>query len=396
MRALIPNHLEIFWRAFTRNAKLAQTLPNVRTAEDLCGKRVLLRAPLNVPIRDGKVASDYRLKSILPTIEYLRDVGARIVIVGHSGRDPKLSLQPVCEELNKYVPAMFVSDVVGNLAEKAVAHISDGEILMLENLRSNPGEQANDEAFSRALAKLGDVYVNDAFAVCHREHASIVGVPKYLPHYAGLQLVREVEELTKALAPRKSSLFILGGAKFETKRPLIEKFLATYDVLFIGGAIANDFFRAMGHSVGVSATSKDVSGLTDVLENPKVVLPVDVVVSKGKQSRVTTIDKVQSDEYISDVGPKTLVLLREYSRKAKYILWNGPLGDVDLGYISGTEELAKIVAENDAESIVGGGDTVAAIARLDLFDQLAFLSTGGGAMLQFLADETLPGIEALR
>lgn len=396
MRALIPHHLEPFWRAFTKNASVSsKSLPSVQSAGNLRGKRVFLRAGVNMPVKNGKVTNDFRLLSMLPTVKFLRESGARTIVTGHIGREPELSLRPVCEELNKHVPAMFVSDTVGESAKQAVGKLSDGEILMLENLRSHPGELGNTDAFARALAALGDVYVNDAFEVCHREHASIVGVPKHLPHFAGLQLLREVEALTNALLPVKPSLFVLGGAKFETKKPLIEKFLSIYDTLFIGGAIANDFFSAMGYSVGISATSKDARGLTDILGSPNILLPIDVVVSKGKKSRITTVDKVSDDEYISDIGPETLNLLRERVASAKYILWNGPLGDMDIGYVSGTEALAEAIASADAESIVGGGDTVASIARLNLSDRLSFLSTGGGSMLQFLADETLPGIRAL-
>lgn len=388
--------LETFWRAFTKNANKSIALPSVEHAPSLRGKRVLLRSALNVPVKDGRVTNDYRIRSLLPTVEYLRNAGARVIVMGHIGRDPKLTLRPVCEEMNKHVPIMFISDVVGDGAKRAAAGLSDGEVLMLENLRSHPGERGNTEAFARALASLGDVYVNEAFAVSHREHASIVGVPRHLPHYAGIQLVREVHELTRALAPRSPSLFVLGGAKFETKKPLVEKFLTTYDTLFVGGAIANDFFAAMGYSIGVSATSKDARGLTDILGNPSLLIPVDVVVTKGNESRTTAVDDVRPDEYISDVGPKSLALVRERVQRAKYILWNGPLGDMDIGYTGGTETLAKDIAETDAESIIGGGDTVAAIARLNLSDRFTFLSTGGGAMLKFLADETLPGLEVLR
>ena len=396
MQVSMPQHLGISWRSFIPGIKSPTTLPLLEDMGDLRGKRVMVRASLNVPVKDGRVVDDYRLRAVLPIIEYLRAAGARTILVGHIGRDPKLSLRPVCEELNKHVPAMFISDVVGDMAKEAANAIKDGEVLMLENLRSHPGERGNTDAFARELAAFADVYVNDAFAVCHRAHASIVSVPRHLPHFAGPQLTREVKELARALTPKAPSIFILGGDKFQTKKPLIEKFLTIYDTLFIGGAIANDFFNAMGYSVGVSESSKILPEITGLVGKPNILRPVDVYAYKDGKARVTTVDAVESAEYIAEIGPETLELLEGHIARARDVLWNGPLGDIGLGYGKGTEGAAKAIAASQAESIIGGGDTVAAIARLDLEDKFTFISTGGGAMLQFLANETLPGIEALQ
>jgi phosphoglycerate kinase len=273
--------------------------------------------------------------------------------------------------------------------------LQDGEVLLIENVRQHDGETSNDMEFARALAELADVFVNDDFAASHRAHASLHAICSLLPSYAGINFMREYTELSKVMDPESPSLFILGGAKFETKMPLVEKYLSIYDYIFIGGALANDFFKAKGYGVGTSLVS-DVS-LQDspLLSNPKILLPVDVTAVRNEVPRVTEPIAVQEDESILDVGPKTIEMLASYIKQAKTILWNGPMGNYESGFQKETLACAQLIAEAEAYTVVGGGDTVAAIESLQCEDKYSFLSTAGGAMLTFLEDGTLPALDAL-
>lgn len=362
---------------------------------------VLVRAPLNMTIVDGKVATAFRLERFVPTVKYLQERHARVVLIGHIGEKGTETLEPVYEALKALVPSLsFCSATTGPEARAAIRDLSPGHVVMLENLRRDPGEVGNDRAFATKLAELGDVFVEDCFDTCHREHASIIGVPKLLPSYAGLLVEEEVTELTKALAPGHPSLAIIGGAKFSTKEPVLGKLIQNYDHVFVSGALANDFMKAAGHTVGASLVSDaDREHIEPLLRNPKLLLPKDYVVAqKGTtraDGRLAAIDDVQADEAILDNGPQTIEMLAGIVAIAKTVLWNGPLGNYENGFIEGTEALAKVIARADAYSIIGGGDTVAAIEKLNLNDRFSFISTGGGAMLDFLAKGTLPGIEAL-
>ena len=262
-------------------------------------------------------------------------------------------------------------------------------------MRSEEGEIANDQKFAETLATYGDLYVNDAFPVSHREQASIVGIPQYLPSYFGLAFREEYSQLMKAINPSAPALFISGGAKSETKRPLLEKYVKKYDHVFVAGVLANDFFVARGYEVGTSLVSKDPLTDSVLLNHEKVLLPVDVVVQGGSTVRVTTPDDVQPNERIVDAGPQSLELLNTYIQKAATILWNGPLGSYEEGFEEHTKICAEYIAASKGYSIVGGGDTVAAIESLALNDKFGFLSAAGGAMLQFLGDGTLSGIRAV-
>ncbi len=330
---------------------------------ELKAKRVLARLDLDVPITgEGKVGEEFRLRRCLPTLEYLKQAGAEIIVIGHIGKDGTKSLAPV----RAWLQTNF-----------------DLTLRVEENLRSNPGELANDANFAKELAALGDIYVNDAFATCHRQHASIVGVPKLLPSYAGLNVINEVEQLSRAFQPEHPFLFVLGGLKFATKVPLVEKFLNSADRIFIGGALANTFFKARGDDIGASMVDENVDLAGPYLANSKVILPVDVV---------------WRDNRILDAGVKTIEQLKALIDQAKFILWNGPLGQFEDGFSQATEALAKILASRSDLgicTIVGGGDTVTAIDKLNLLDRFTFVSTGGGAMLQFLGGGSLPGLEAL-
>lgn len=371
-------------------------LPDITSAGDLAGKYVLLRASLNVPVVDGQVTNRFRLTRTVRTVEYLRAHGARTIMIGHIGREPEETLHPVYEALSEMVPLAWCGAITGPEVDRARKELEDGDVLLLENLRQHEGEKANDPAFAKALASLADIYVNDAFAASHRSHASIVGVPKLLPSYAGHTFCAEYEALSAMFEPLAPALLILGGAKFETKLPLVERYLATYDHVFVGGALAHDIWRAQGVEIGTSLISDaDLSG-SPILSAPNLLLPVDVTVKTDAYMRVTTPDAVKPDEKIMDAGPKTIDMLESYVAAARTILWNGPLGNYQDGFSTATERLAERVAAAPAHSVVGGGDTIASIESLCLEDQFGFLSTAGGAMLSFLETGTLPGIEAMQ
>jgi len=364
----------------------------------LQGVKVLVRADFNVPIQKGEVADDYRIRMALPTIGFLRKKGAKVILISHlesaDGGNP--SLEPVARSLSKLDgEAMFIKD--WKKAHQMIENgLKDGECALLENLRFFDGEKENDPNFAAQMASLADIYVNEAFSVSHREHASVVGVPKLMPSYAGIQMEKEVAALSKAFSPAHPFLFILGGAKFETKLPLLSKFLTIADAVFVGGALANDLYKQRGYEVGTSLVSKEEIDLSAFARDPKVIVPSDIV---NQEKEVKTADMLTPADKIMDSGPETIKALRETVMKSKFILWNGPLGLYEDGYRGPTLDLAKVIAEatekNGAESIVGGGDTLAAISTLGLEDKFTFISTGGGAMLDFLAKGTLPGIEAL-
>ncbi len=367
---------------------------------------VLVRAALNVPVEAGNVMNDYRLRRALPTIRYLARRGARVILISHIGEAGTETLAPVAEALGKLVPNVsFFGETIGPRVRDAVRTLTPGHILVLENLRRNRGEKMNDPAFAHELAALADAFVEDSFDTCHRAHASIVGVPKLLPSYAGLQLEEEVQELTAARKPKSPSLAVIGGAKFETKEAVLTTLLATYDHVFVGGALANDFLKASGQEVGKSLVGDaDATGLQKVLDNPKLVLPVDSIVIPASvalapaaraHARITGVRDVHPDEVILDHGSGTMALLAELAHGTKSILWNGPLGNYENGFTEATDAFARAVALSGAHSCVGGGDTIASIERLGLLSKFSFVSTGGGAMLDFLAKGTLPGIEAL-
>lgn len=363
---------------------------------------VMVRASLNVPIQDGKVVNLYRLKKALPTIEYLRSEGAKVVLIGHLGEKGTETLRPVYEAMKVLVPGLlFCEATTGKVAREAVRSLHAGGVVMLENLRRDIGETKNSKEFAEALSELADVFVQDSFDVCHRTHASVVGVPELLAPYAGLQVLEEVTQLGKALKPKSPSLAIIGGAKFSTKEPVLERLLEVYDQVFVGGALANDFMRANGYSIGKSLTSvdADVLAIRTLLKNPRLILPLDEVVappgSGSDKGTIVALNAVPDTESILDDGPRTVEYLARLSAKANTILWNGPLGNYEKGFVDSTEGLARAVAQSKAFSILGGGDTVAAVEKLRLQDSFSFISTGGGAMLDFLAKGTLPGLKAL-
>ncbi len=364
---------------------------------------ILVRAALNVPLENGRVTNDYRLRRAIPTIRFLAERGAKVVLISHIGEKGTETLEPVARALETLVPRVsFFHETIGSGARAAIRNLAGGEILVLENLRRHAGERANDPAFAKELALLADVFVEDSFDTCHRRHASIVGVPTLLPSYAGLLLEDEIAALKGALAPEHPALAVIGGAKFSTKEAVLTTLLDTYDHVFVGGALANDFFKADGKQVGKSLVSdSDPDRIKKILANPKLVLPVDSFVAPANESvtpaeaHVAAIGQIAQDEIVLDHGPATQALLHELAQPAKSILWNGPLGNYEKGFVGTTDACARAIANSSARSIIGGGDTIASIERLGLLSRFSFVSTGGGAMLEFLSAGTLPGIEAL-
>lgn len=361
-------------------------------ANILPGTRVLVRVDFNVPVAEGRVVDGFRIERSLETIDFLREKGARLILVSHiAGVD---SLRPVSDFLSERMSHVFIDKLDFNDMREKLAVLGDGEVALLENLRLHTGEKDNDEEFARALASLADVYVNDAFSVSHRAHASVVSVPRFLPSYAGFLLEEEVDTLSRILEPEKPLLFILGGAKFDTKIPLVERFLGIADTLLIGGALANDIYRSNGYDVGRSLVSE--VDITNIASNPKVVVPADVVAERGEGVVVISAEAVQSNDLISDASPVWIEEMREKINNAKTILWNGPLGNYEAGYAEGSATLARLIAQAPGFSVIGGGDTVALVEKLGIEEGFDFISTGGGAMLDFLSSGTLPGLEVLK
>ncbi len=368
----------------------------VTQIENLAGKYVILRSPLNLPVSDGVVTNDYRLKKALPTMRYLSEAGAKVIVIGHIGRKPEETLKPVFDVLQNYLPAQWGGLIGSEECMQRRGLMQNGDILLLENTRQDARYENNESQYDEEMAALGDIFVFDAFSVAHREQASVTGIASHLPSYAGLTMLQEIKKLSEVMKPTSPSLFIIGGAKFDTKMPLVEKYLSVYNHTFIGGALVNDVLKAKGFEVGTSLVSDVSLEGASFLDDPKLLMPVDLVVNGGTAGKRTCdIDQVQSDEAILDVGPKTVAMLRDYIGKAATILWNGPFGNYEGGYVEATEAVAKLIAASDATSVVGGGDTVAAIEKLGINDQFTHVSIGGGAMLEFLEKGTLPVIDSL-
>ena len=367
-------------------------LPILTNADDLRGKRVLLRLDLNLPVKDGAVTDAYRALRVSRTLQFLRESGACTLIISHIESKETTSLRPVFDALARQMPIAFAATI--EEAREKLRTAPNGSFLLLENLRIWKGEKENSSAFAGELAALADIYVNEAFSASHRAHASIVGVPDMLPHYAGFLFEEEVTRLSKALSPPHPALVILGGAKFETKLPLIERFRGIADIIYVCGALANDIYRARGYETGVSLISDSTISST-LLQNPNIQVPSDVIVRTPSGNSEKGADALLKGEKIVDAGGDAIADLRALIEKAKFVLWNGPLGEYEAGFDAGTVAAAQLLAESDAETIVGGGDSLAVVGKLGLLERFSFVSTGGGAMLEFLATGTLPGIEAL-
>lgn len=378
---------------------------------NVLNKRILLRVDLNVSLdQQGQVLDDFRIRASLPTIEYLITEQAKVILMSHLGKPEgkvveKLKLTPIQDRLMEYLDLSVVKapDCVGQEIEDWTYEMQPTEILLLENLRFHKEEETNDENFAKNLAKLGDIYVNDAFGVCHRAHASVKAITQYLPSFAGLLLEKEIKILKKVLErPKRPLMVIIGGVKISTKIKLIQKFLKIADQILLGGALANTVLNAQGIATGKSLIEPMMIPEIKKLQitNTKLHLPVDAKVSTGtigqKLSRITAIGKTGKNELILDIGPETEELFSQIIKKAKTIIWNGPMGFFEKElFAHGTEAIAKSIIESNAYSIVGGGETVAYIEKLGLVDKFSHVSTGGGAMLEFLTGEKLPGLKAL-
>ena len=374
-------------------------MKSIKELKNIKGKRVIMRVDFNVPIKDGKVLDDFRIKASIPSITYLQKKGAIVLLIAHLGEDGSKSLKPAFLRLKKIIKnsKFLESDIFSEDTRKFLADLKGGDVVLFENIRREDGEKKNTPSFARGLSRYGDIYANDAFSVSHRAHASVVGVPKFLPSYAGFQMIDEINNLSKAFNPKHPFLLILGGAKFETKVPLIKKFLKKADNIFIGGAIANDFLKAKGYEVGTSLVGEgEMPSIKTFLKNENLIIPSDVIVERNGKSYIKKANEVESDECILDIGDESVLDLKKLIDESKFVLWNGPLGKYEGGFGGGTEKTLKNLSKSKVFSIVGGGDTVSLITKLKLGNKLGFVSTGGGATLDFLATGTLPGIKALK
>lgn len=380
------------------------------------GKRVLVRVDFNVPMDDTQnITDDTRIRAALPTIQYLRGEGAKVILISHFGRpkgqiNPKYSLAPVAIRLGELLgqPVPIAPDCVGAEVEKMVSQLPEGQVLLLENVRFHAEEEKNDLEFAKALAGLADIFVNDAFGTAHRAHASTEGVAHYIPAVAGFLMQKEVEVMGKALAePARPFVAIIGGAKVSDKIGVIENLLNKVDVLIIGGGMANTFLKALDIQVGKSLVEEDKVPLAKELiakaraRKTELILPVDAVVAKefkaDAQFRTISVKEIAEDEMALDIGPESAEVFSRYIETAQTIVWNGPMGVFEMdSFAKGTEKVAQAVAKCQGITIVGGGDSVAAVEKMGVADQLTHISTGGGASLEFLEGKVLPGVEALR
>ena len=394
------------------NKKTIRDIPQ----EELKGKRVLVRVDFNVPLDENRqITDDTRIVESLPTIKYLKERGAKVILVSHLGR-PKgkfteeLKMDPVARRLEELLGEKVykVDDCIGEKVEEAVSKLKEGEILLLENIRFYPQEEANNEEFARALSRLADIYVNDAFGTAHRAHASTAGVAKFLPAYAGFLMEKELEVLGEKLNnPVRPFLAILGGAKVSSKIGVIRRLLEKVDVLLLGGGMAYTFVKALGYEVGNSIVEESMIGeASDVMRiarerGVRLELPEDFVVApeakEGVEYKVVKWNQIPPDMAGFDIGPETVEKFGRYIQEARTIFWNGPLGVFEIEPFSrGTVAIAKKIAQSGATSVVGGGDTIAAIKKVGVEDKITHISTGGGASLEFLEGRVLPGVEVLQ
>ena len=381
---------------------------------DLKGKRVLIRVDFNVPLKNGVVTDNTRIKAALPTVQYILEQGASLVVMSHFGRpkgqkNPDFSMAPIAKEFEKLLgrPVKLAPDVIGPEVEAEVKALKPGEVLLLENVRFYKEEEANDPEFAKTLASYGDIYCNDAFGTAHRAHASTEGVSHYLPSYAGFLIEKEVKFMAPLLEnPEKPFVAIIGGSKVSSKITVLESLVKTCDTIVIGGGMAYTFLSVLGNKIGKSLFEPDYVDTAKAFlekakeEGVKVILPVDNVCAKEFSENAEPIlvdsDNISDDLMGMDIGPKTVALITDALKNAKSVVWNGPMGVFEFdAFAKGTEAVAKALAASNATTVVGGGDSVAAINKFGLASKISHVSTGGGASLEFLEGKTLPGIKAL-
>ncbi len=387
------------------------TLKASITSVDVSGKRVLVREDLNVPMAKGQIADDARIRAAVPTLQHLAERGAMVIVMSHLGRpkgvDPELSLRPVGMQLATVLgrDVRFAGDCVGEPARSAVAALQNGEVLLLENVRFHPEDEANDADFAHQLASLGDLYVNDAFAASHRAHASVVGVAAYLPAFAGELMEAELKALHQALDnPKRPMLAVVGGAKVSTKVGVLRNLLNKVDALIIGGAMANTFFKARGWPTGsglVEDTALGEAKEVAAAAGEKLLLPVDLVCARRMEPsqalRIMNANEVEPGWMALDIGPRSVAAFKQRLHRAGTVVWNGPMGVTEIpDFSDGTRAIGEAIATSGGYTLVGGGDTVAAIDTLGLSGRFSHVSTGGGATLEYLEGKTLPGIAILK
>ncbi len=377
----------------------------------MAGKRVLVREDFNVPMTDGNITDDTRIKAAIPTLRDLMHRGAAVIVMSHLGRptgpDPKLSLRPVARELSTQLwgEVPFCSDCVGPMASGAVGRLQPGKVLLLENVRFHPEEEKNDPEFARQLAAHGEIFVNDAFAASHRAHASVVGVADYLPAYAGQLMVAELNALHLAVDnPARPLIAVIGGAKVSTKINLFNNLVTKVDAMLIGGAMANTFLRAQGFQTGRSLVEEGaVEAANEVWKifGARLVLPVDLVcaeqVQAGQPVRVMPAHAIEPSWIALDIGPQSVAMFAERVRGSGTVVWNGPMGVFEIpDFSQGTRGVGEAIASSGAYTLVGGGDTAAAVEQLGLAGRFSWVSTGGGATLEYLEGRELPGVAILK
>lgn len=371
----------------------------IQNVKNLKGKKVLVRVDFNVPIKGKTIRDSFRIDTALKTVKFLKNKGAIQILISHIGSDGVGTLLPVFKYLSKKIKIYFIKDKIGSdFLNKKINGLKPGDIVLLENIRKYKGEEENDKNFSKELSKLGDIFVNDAFSVSHRKHASTIGVINYLPSYVGFQFQDEVEALGSVLKDTKNPfIFILGGAKFSTKMPIIERFIKQADKVVVCGALLNNFYKVSGFETGRSVVEDGYEKeIKKYLSNPKILLPIDVVVLRDGKSFTVSPNEVLKEDIIVDIGNQTMSLLDSVLKKAKTIVWNGPLGWYERGFVKATVDLGKIILKSKAKVIVGGGDTVTVLGNAFSKKKNIFVSTGGGATIEYLAKGTTEGVKLMQ